>query len=374
MPNDTKTELKSQARELHDYRNGKERPWREKKEQNTVYADILAVLEVQDSTLLTSKTSKESVLLHPEAPRYSKESLMLKEEVLADLATLAVFSSKKVARVSQCADVLRFAVTDTGHLKLKQTWFCKSRLCPMCAWRRSIKYAVDVSKIVEEAVKREPNGGWLFLTLTTKNTTNADDLSNEIKSYSVALRKMLRSKSLKDMVLGFSRGIEVTVNKKDGTYNQHMHVLLFVKSTYFVRGYLKKAKWIDLWREAMDLDYDPSVDVRAVKGETPDERFKAVLEVAKYPVKSTDYLSGDDEENFDNNLEIVRDLEEALYRKRLTAFGGLLKTIQKELNIKDIDSDKADLIATGEEVEQEAETGQEISARWDSWNKKYYID
>lgn len=374
MPNDTKTEFKSQARELHDYRNGKERPWREKKEQNTVYADILAVLEVQDSTLLTSKTSKESVLLHPEAPRYSKESLMLKEEVLADLATLAVFSSKKVARVSQCADVLRFAVTDTGHLKLKQTWFCKSRLCPMCAWRRSIKYAVDVSKIVEEAVKREPNGGWLFLTLTTKNTTNADDLSKEIKSYSVALRKMLRSKSLKDMVLGFSRGIEVTVNKKDGTYNQHMHVLLFVKSTYFVRGYLKKAKWIDLWREAMDLDYDPSVDVRAVKGETPDERFKAVLEVAKYPVKSTDYLSGDDEENFDNNLEIVRDLEEALYRKRLTAFGGLLKTIQKELNIKDIDSDKADLIATGEEVEQEAETGQEISARWDSWNKKYYID
>lgn len=374
MPNDTKTEFKSQARELHDYRNGKERPWREKKEQNTVYADILAVLEVQDSTLLTSKTSKESVLLHPEAPRYSNESLMLKEEVLADLATLAVFSSKKVARVSQCADVLRFAVTDTGHLKLKQTWFCKSRLCPMCAWRRSIKYAVDVSKIVEEAVKREPNGGWLFLTLTTKNTTNADDLSNEIKSYSVALRKMLRSKSLKDMVLGFSRGIEVTVNKKDGTYNQHMHVLLFVKSTYFVRGYLKKAKWIDLWREAMDLDYDPSVDVRAVKGETPDERFKAVLEVAKYPVKSTDYLSGDDEENFDNNLEIVRDLEEALYRKRLTAFGGLLKTIQKELNIKDIDSDKADLIATGEEVEQEAETGQEISARWDSWNKKYYID
>ena len=328
MFNDTEFEFKSQTRELHDYRNGKERPWRKKKEQNTVYADYLAML------------------------RYLK-----------------------ISRVSQCADVLRFAITDTGHLKLKQTWFCKSRLCPMCAWRRSLKYAVDTSKIIEEAVKRQPKGRWLFLTLTTKNTTNATDLSNEIKEYSVALRKILRSKSLKDTVLGFSRGIEVTVNKENGTYNQHMHVLLFVKSTYFVRGnYLSQPEWVQLWRKAMKLNYDPSVDVRSVKGADADERFKAVLEVAKYPVKSMDYLSGDDKESLDANLKAVDDLEKALHRKRLTAFGGLLKVIQKELNIEDIDSDKADLIATGEEVEQEEETGREIVATWNRAHRNYYID
>lgn len=323
MLNDTEFEFESQTRELHDYRNGKERPWKEKKEQNTVYAKYLAML------------------------RYLKRS-----------------------RVSQCADVLRFAITDTGHLKLKQTWFCKSRLCPMCAWRRSIKYAVDTSKIIEEAVKREPKGRWLFLTLTTKNTTNANDLSDEIKEYSVALRKMLRGKALKDTVLGFSRGIEVTVNKENGTYNQHMHVLLFVKSTYFVRGnYLSQTKWVQLWRKAMKLDYDPRVDVRAMKGDNADERFKSVLEVAKYPVKSRDYLSGDDEEA---NLKTVNDLENALHRKRLTAFGGLLKVIQKELNIEEIDSDKADLIATGEEVEKEEETGRELVATWSHTHKNYY--
>lgn len=31
MLNDTEFEFESQTRELHDYRNGKERPWREKK-------------------------------------------------------------------------------------------------------------------------------------------------------------------------------------------------------------------------------------------------------------------------------------------------------------------------------------------------------
>ena len=326
MLNDTEFEFESQTHELHDYRNGKERPWREKKEQNTVYAEYLAML------------------------RYLKMS-----------------------RVSKCADVLRFAITDTGHLKLKQTWFCKSRLCPMCAWRRSMKYAVDTSKIIEEAVKREPKGRWLFLTLTTKNTTNANDLSNEIKSYSVALRKMLRSKPLKDTVLGFSRGIEVTVNKENGTYNQHMHVLLFVKASYFKGGrYISKTEWVQLWRKAMKLDYDPSVDVRAVKGANSDERFKAVLEVAKYPVKSKDYLVRDDKESLDTNLKIVNDLENALHRKRLTAFGGLLKVIQKELNIEEIDSDKADLIATGEEVEKEEETGRELVATWSHTHKNYF--
>lgn len=326
MSNDIEFGFKSQARELHDYRNGKEKPWREKKEQNTVYADYLAVLNYL-----------------------------------------------KVSRVSECADILRFAVTDTGHLKLKQTWFCKSRLCPICAWRRSIKYAVGVSEIVEEAVKREPKGRWLFLTLTTKNTYNTNDLGNEIKLYSGALRNMLRSKALKNLVHGFSRGIEVTVNKENGSYNQHMHVLLFVKASYFKGGnYLSQSDWVKMWRQAMKLDYDPTVDVRAIKGVDADERFKAVLEVAKYPVKSIDYLSGDDLESSEINSKVVDDLEKALYRKRLTAFGGLLKVIQKELNIDDID--KTDLIVTGEEVEQEEESGLEIVAKWDNWNRNYYID
>lgn len=328
MFNDTEFEFKSQTRELHDYRNGKEKPWREKKEQNTIYADYLAMLDYL-----------------------------------------------KLARVSECADILRFAVTETGHLKLKQTWFCKSRLCPMCSWRRSIKYAVDTSKIIEEAVEREPKGRWLFLTLTTKNTTNAEDLRDEIKLYSGALRNMLRSKALKSLVHGFSRGIEVTVNKENGSYNQHMHVLLFVKASYFKgNNYLSQSDWVQMWRRAMKLDYDPSVDVRAIKGADADERFKAVLEVSKYPVKSMDYLAGEDKKSVESNMKAIDDLETALYRKRMTAFGGLLKDIQKSLNITEAEDEKADLIAVGEDSEQEEETGREIVAKWDSWNRNYYID
>lgn len=326
MPNYSETGFRSQETVLHDYRNGKERPWKEKKKLNEHYADILSVLK-----------------------------------------------SLKTARVSDCASILRFAITDTGHYKLKQSFFCKSRLCPICAWRRSMKYAVNVSEIVEEAVKRKPKGRWIFLTLTTKNTTNAKDLSKEISEYSVALRKMLNRKVLSNTVLGYSRGIEVTVNKEDGSYNQHMHVLLLVKSSYFngKKNYVDQSEWIQLWKKAMKLDYEPSVHIEEVKGKDKDERFKAILEVAKYPVKSFDYLSS--EADFRDNARVVDDLEQALYRKRLTAFGGLLKDIQKKLNLEDVESENADLVHTGENVEQEQETGAEIVATWDNWNKNYYI-
>nr|WP_239557447.1 protein rep [Staphylococcus aureus] len=43
-------------------------------------------------------------------------------------------------------------------------------------------------------------------------------------------------------------------------------------------------------------------------------------ETSKYSVKSSDFLTDDDEKN----QEIVSDLEKGLYRKRMLSYGGLL--------------------------------------------------
>jgi plasmid rolling circle replication initiator protein Rep len=42
----------------------------------------------------------------------------------------------------------------------------------------------------------------------------------------------------------------VTVNKNDGSYNQHMHVLLCVESAYFRKkeNYITQEEWVDLWQ------------------------------------------------------------------------------------------------------------------------------
>lgn len=287
---------------------------------------------------------------------------------------LEVLHYLKASKVSTCADILRFRATDTGHLKLYQTWFCKSRLCPVCSWRRSILHAYQVKQIVTEAVKREPKGRWLFLTLTTKNTNSEQELADEISKMNTALRNLFRRKKIAKNLIGFLRATEVTVNKENRSYNQHMHVLLFVKSSYFARksDYIDQEEWRNLWQKAMKLDYEPSVNIKAIKPKDRETGEKgligAVYEVAKYPVKATDFLNGSDEEN----QITVDELEKALSRKRLIAFGGLLKVIQKELNMTDAEDEKADLIHTGEEIDGE-ETEKEVIATWDKQRKNYFI-
>ncbi|MGK4109969.1 protein rep, partial [Enterococcus cecorum] len=55
---------------------------------------------------------------------------------------LEILGYKTFSSVMQCAEVLRFMQAPDGNLKLKQAWFCKSKLCPICNWRRSMKYGV----------------------------------------------------------------------------------------------------------------------------------------------------------------------------------------------------------------------------------------
>ncbi|MEE2577636.1 protein rep, partial [Pseudomonas aeruginosa] len=66
-------------------------------------------------------------------------------------------------------------------------------------------------------------------------------------------------------------------------------------------------------------------------------------ETSKYSVKSSDYLTGDREKD----AEIVNDLEQGLYRKRMLSYGGLLKKKHKLLNLDD--AEDGNLIQTSDE-------------------------
>ena len=57
-------------------------------------------------------------------------------------------------RVYQCAEVLKFIEQQDGTKKLYQSYFCKNKLCPICNWRRSMKYAYQAELVVNEAMKR----------------------------------------------------------------------------------------------------------------------------------------------------------------------------------------------------------------------------
>lgn len=292
----------------------------------------------------------------------------------ADL--LSELHYRKAENVKICAEVMRFEPTDTGHLKLKQTWFCKSKLCPLCNWRRSMKHSNQVVQVIDEAVKREASGRFLFWTLTSKNTYDGQELKKALSEMSEAFRKLVQYKKVKQNLLGFLRATEVTVNPKDNSYNQHMHVLVFVKSSYFKNSenYISQAELTEFWQKALKVDYTPIVNVKAVKlknkiKNSEKDLLGAVYETAKYPVKSVDYLT----DNHDQNLKRVEDLEKGLANKRLFSYGGLFKKIRKELQLADVEDEKSDLIETGSEDDKDATTGEEIVAYWNWERKNYFI-
>uniref|UniRef100_UPI0013B04E42 protein rep n=1 Tax=Staphylococcus aureus TaxID=1280 RepID=UPI0013B04E42 len=150
-------------------KSGKQRPWREKKIDNVSYADILEILKI-----------------------------------------------KKAFNVKQCGNVLEFKPTDEGYFKLHKAWFCKSKLCPICNWRRSMKNSYQVQKIISEVIKEKPKSRWLFLTLSTKNAIDGETLEQSLKEMSKAFNKLKMYSKVKKNLVGFMRSTEVTVNKNDG--------------------------------------------------------------------------------------------------------------------------------------------------------------
>lgn len=283
---------------------------------------------------------------------------------------LQVLEFKKAGNVRTCADILTFEQTEEGQLKLAQTWFCKSKLCPMCNWRRAMKHSNQVIQILNEAVKRQPKGRFLFWTLTTKNVFDGEKLKAALSQMTQGFNRLVKYKKIEKNLLGYLRATEVTVNEKDGSYNQHMHVLIFVKQAYFSRSenYISQAELTEFWKKAMKLDYVPVVHVQAVKpkGKSDSGLLEAAYETAKYPVKSVDYLTPDQE----TNLQVVEDLEQGLFRKRLIAYGGLFKKIRKELQLENVE--EAELVKVDSEEDDAPTIGNEIVARW-NWERKNYV-
>lgn len=271
-----------------------------------------------------------------------------KERALLLSESYGRLNNKKQFRVRDCANYLEFRryISD-GSLKLNLANFCKVRLCPMCAWRRSMKIFGQVSTIMDYALKSN-NYRYLFLTLTCKNV-EGHELSDVMTKLFKAYEKMSRKTRFKKSVPGWFRALEITYNFKDGTYHPHFHCILQVDSDYFNKRsklYLSQAEWTELWKDAMGIEYTPIVHVQAFDTVNVS---KSVSETAKYTVKDADYIIFDENNHVDEDLtdNAVSILDEALKGRRLVAFGGELKKIHKELNLDD--SDNGDLINTGDE-------------------------
>ena len=173
-------------------------------------------------------------------------------------------------------------------------------------------------KALPELQAKYPKARWVFLSLTLRNCP-VDELGATLTAMSKAWDRFSRRKEFRS-VLGWVKAIEVTKNHKNGSAHPHIHALLMVRPSYFTHGYISQARYTELWRESLRVDYTPVVDVRAIK-DNPEALRRAIGEVLKYSLKPSDLA--DDKEWFLSAMG-------QLFKRRLVMSGGELKGILRE--------------------------------------------
>lgn len=263
----------------------------------------------------------------------------------------------KAERVHQCSTFLEFLVHEDGKKKLLKSNFCRDRLCPECAWRRSLKIYSENSRCFENLGSKSR---FIFLTVTCKNVAGKE-LRSEITKYVQGFTKMLKRKEIKSYVLGTIRALEVTYKKEDSSFHPHIHCIIHVSNNYFSRGYINQVKWTSMWSESMNLDYTPLVFVKALKVNNPQNMGRELAEVSKYCVKFNSIMHLQDSEFF----KVIEILANALHARRLITFTGTFREARKKLKLKDDIEDKQEL-----EVDEESE-GYKVLYFWHFKQQKY---
>lgn len=263
---------------------------------------------------------------------------------IADSNPYGRINEDRVQRVMDCGGYLVFAAQYGMKTKLVEAHFCKDRLCPMCSWRRSLKFYSQVSAVIEY-LNRISQYEYCLLTLTIRNCSTAD-ISSTLDQLFCSFRKLLKNKRVKAAIKGYFKSCEIT-RKIDsiGTeleWHPHLHVIVAFNKSYFKKSdYISQKDWIYLWRDALGVDYDPSVDIRKIRVDPNDSRSlaDAIKEVSKYSLKSDQFLEHPDSAVVDSAVEA---LFYGLFNRRLTSFGGVFKQARKAL--KQDDPEDGDLI------------------------------
>jgi len=236
-------------------------------------------------------------------------------------------------KLAECGAWLTFAECPIGHQrKLVNANFCRQRLCSMCSWRRALLTASQVRLVAHTALQQDPRLRFLLVTLTVPNVPG-EQLGASLTDLIQSFKRLLRVPEIDRILLGYFLAAEVKYSKKRGNYHPHLHVLIAVPERYFADWYIKQPRWLQHWQKAARNPDITQVDVRMVKPKRKgaDGLSGAAAEVGKYVVTSKEVIQKD----LCATAKVVAHLHKGLYRRRLTQYGRLLKTIQKQLKLQD---------------------------------------
>lgn len=266
---------------------------------------------------------------------------------------------KYADRIKNCANLLDFRLVPTDgesyKLRLSSAYFCHARHCVVCQWRRSLRIKARAFKALPNIIQDYPTARFLFLTLTVKNceiTKLRDTINHMNKSWQ-------RFSQLKKFpAIGYLRTTEVTRGRDGVSAHPHFHALLMVHASFFTTGYIKQYEWVDMWRKSLRVDYNPILDIQALKKGacvTP-----LLAEICKYSTKPSTVC-------YVPSKEWFIELTEQLHRTKAMSLGGVFKKYFRDLD-KEVTTEE--MIHTDDEPNCDVDEGH-LRFGWWYWQKRY---
>lgn len=285
-------------------------------------------------------------------------------------------------RVRDCAESMFFNMRSDllgeMHLKLSSTPYCHYRHCPTCQWRRSLKNKAIVMSALPKILERFPTARFAMLTLTVRNCP-VGELRETILAMNAGWNRLIKRENWP--ADGWIRAVEVT-RGADGSAHPHYHVLLMLPASYFGAGYVSTRVWVQRWRQAMRLDYDPICDIRQIRAKAVvieatavhlapaegapavDARLAmltaAVSEVVKYACKTENLLSG--------GPDWLATYIEQVHGLKFMTSGGELKGMLKDVRNEETE----DLVHVGgDDEEGGGDIVDKLVFHWRTKHKRY---
>jgi plasmid rolling circle replication initiator protein Rep len=191
-------------------------------------------------------------------------------------------------RILECANRLR-TYSDDAYGTFFDTWYCKHRSCPICQWRRSLRYCSKIHRTLDQNPSLLQDK-WVYLTLTVRNC-DVSDLRATIENMNQAFRRLMNRDFWKRHVHGGIRFVEVTESfLGDGGLNYqsthpHFHCLLRVRpSMHAGVNYVSQTQWAEEWQQALQVHYLPIVNLQRMAGEGQVLRNK-IVSATRYSMK-----------------------------------------------------------------------------------------
>lgn len=248
------------------------------------------------------------------------------------MSEIKCISPNAINNILNCGSII--TLNESGQIIAAN--FCKNKLCPICAWRKSLKRYSENNQAFS-FINDNFDKSYIFLTLTIQNVS---DLKEGIDKLNDGFKRMSNTKKFKDISLGYYRNIEITFNEKTKKWHPHSHIIICVNKSYFKSNkYIKSKEWLKMWQEATRDENISQVKVSAVKNKNGEvDVFAAVLEISKYMSKILQISKF----NYSEAVKITKELIESTYHKKMITTSGIIRDVLHNLGIKPEDENLID--------------------------------